>query len=269
MRLRNPRYTGANRCWPCTTVNVVLLGAGAAVLGTVSDSVIAIALFTVGSLGIALHGYLIPGTPQLTRVLPDPILTALGKNAIESGKEVNELPPNLPVTEALFAAKLLNEANRLPVDAEETISASTADYIDNSDALKRAIVDTFDGVVEVSVRRSLGGGENWFAFDTNEVTVNQWENRAVAALDTVAIELLAERIPDWDDRPTPDRDAMVILLRYGLQACPVCANEYVESEGARVTCCGGRSLVGERRCSACNYALVDRNDLPTNVEVSA
>lgn len=277
MRLRNPRYTGANRCWPCTAVNVVLLGAGAAALGAVGDPGLAVAAFALGSFGIALRGYLIPGTPRLASALPESVLAAFGKSAVEAENEVEALASDLPATEALLAAGLLAADHRLPAEVEERIRADAAGYVDDPDALERAIVETFDGVVESSVRRSLGGGENWFAFDADEVAVRQWEARTVAALDAAGTELLAERIPDWNDRPEADRKAMTALLRYGTETCPACGDDYVEPDAPRVTCCGGRSLVGERRCSTCGYALVDRNDLPadeardpsTDPEVSA
>ncbi|WP_139328956.1 hypothetical protein [Haladaptatus litoreus] len=237
-----------------------MLGLGTAALYAVGGTILAIAVFTLGGAVIMLHGYLIPGTPQLTRALPESILVAFGKN------ETDVFSSNLPATKALLAVGLLDEDYRLPDEIEERIQATAAKGVNDSDVLERAIVKKFDGVVEVSARRNLGGGENWFAFDTDEVAVRQWEARAVAALDMAVIDLLAERIPDWDDRSSADRTAMAALLRYGLQMCPVCGNEFAEPEGQHRTCCGGRSLVGERRCSACDYALVDQNDLPTNVE---
>ncbi|GAA0256728.1 hypothetical protein GCM10009000_086930 [Halobacterium noricense] len=240
-----------------------MLGLGIAALYAVGSTILAVAMFTIGGAVIMLHGYLIPGTPQLTRALPESVLGAFGKNEVEA------FSSNLPATKALLAVGLLDEDYRLPAEVEERIQATAAKGVNDSDVLEQAIVKKFDDVVEVSARRSLGGGENWFAFDTDEVAVRQWEARAVAALDMAVIDLLAERIPDWDDRSAADRTAMAAILRYGLQMCPACGDEYVEPEGQHMTCCGGRSLVGERQCPACDYALVDRNDLPTDAEVLA
>lgn len=79
-RLRQPAYTGENRCTPCTLLNVAIAAVlvvaattlalsrtdrvGAAVVGT--------ALAAVSGATIYLRGYLVPGTPRLTEtVLPD------------------------------------------------------------------------------------------------------------------------------------------------------------------------------------------------------
>jgi len=78
-RVHKPEYTGENRCIPCTVLNVILaaaLTAASAAFGPV----VAAAVF-VASLGsIYYRGYLVPGTPKLTkRYLPDRVLRLFGK----------------------------------------------------------------------------------------------------------------------------------------------------------------------------------------------
>lgn len=78
-RIREPAYTGENRCLPCTVVNGVLavaLTAAAMVFGPVVAAVVLVA--STGS--IYYRGYLVPGTPKLTkRYLPDRVLSLFGK----------------------------------------------------------------------------------------------------------------------------------------------------------------------------------------------
>lgn len=80
-RLERPEYTGQNRCLPCTIVNLVI----AAILGAlaVRKSRIAGVFVTGASLAIIyLRGYLVPGTPTLTkRYLPATVLDWFGKDA--------------------------------------------------------------------------------------------------------------------------------------------------------------------------------------------
>ena len=80
-RLRDPAYTGANRCRPCTVLNVVL----AAVLSlfvALASVPASIVVFALALVVVYLRGYLVPGTPALTqRYLPEPVLVALGKPA--------------------------------------------------------------------------------------------------------------------------------------------------------------------------------------------
>ncbi|MFD1597890.1 hypothetical protein [Halobellus rarus] len=61
--LRRPEHTGENRCWPCTVVNVALLGALSAALFSLS-SLLSVLVAAVGLLLVGLRGYLIPGTPR-------------------------------------------------------------------------------------------------------------------------------------------------------------------------------------------------------------
>lgn len=83
-----PEYTGENRCVPCTVVNLVIAAAVAVVLGRRNR---ALGLFAFGAsvVVIALRGYLVPGTPTLTkRYLPPRLLRWFGKEpepAISSG----------------------------------------------------------------------------------------------------------------------------------------------------------------------------------------
>ncbi|GAB3675637.1 hypothetical protein [Halopiger thermotolerans] len=64
-RLRRPEYTGANRCLPCTVLNVVLVGAVAAALAIVDRPVVAAGTVVVGAAAIWLRGYAVPYTPAI------------------------------------------------------------------------------------------------------------------------------------------------------------------------------------------------------------
>ncbi len=105
-RVRQPEYTGANRCVPCTVLNLglavgigLLLGRRRRVMGLVATAS-AVAL-------IALRGYLVPGTPTLTkRYLPASVRERFGKNpAVASGfsgidpATDGDRPPATPATD--------------------------------------------------------------------------------------------------------------------------------------------------------------------------
>lgn len=77
--LKQPEYTGENRCEPCTVLNLVI----AAVLGSViarKSRVGGVIAVGVSLALIYLRGYLVPGTPTLTkRYLPPEVLRWFGK----------------------------------------------------------------------------------------------------------------------------------------------------------------------------------------------
>jgi hypothetical protein len=84
-RLRQPEYTGENRCLPCTVVNVVLAALFALGLSVVLTPAVGLAGFAVGLGLVYLRGYLVPGTPELTeRYFPPWLLRLFGKDPIEA-----------------------------------------------------------------------------------------------------------------------------------------------------------------------------------------
>jgi len=78
--LRQPEYTGENRCAPCTALNLVIATLFASLISRQSKYA-AIFLLIVSSILIYLRGYLIPKTPELTkRHFPPTILRWFGKD---------------------------------------------------------------------------------------------------------------------------------------------------------------------------------------------
>lgn len=254
-RFRDPQYTGPNRCWPCTAVNVGLVLLVGAALIAVGAAAIAVPAVVAGLGVIFLRGYLVPGTPRLGRSLPEPVRSWFG---------THDPVTELSATDALVDADVLADDLSLDAGVDMTIQAQARAYIEDREALEAAALEQFDAAT-VSVNRALGGGERWFLLDEDQETVRQWEARPVAALDTAGAAVLEKRLPDRDCWAERDRTTMLALLRYGASACPACGTAFEEGEGVDVTCCGGRSLVGARRCADCGYPLVDRNDLPTRV----
>ncbi len=84
--LKQSEYTGENRCLPCTVVNALVALVAAAVVGRRSRRAGAGVL--VGSaVVIYLRGYLVPGTPTLTkRYLPEEALRLFGKEPVEPAR---------------------------------------------------------------------------------------------------------------------------------------------------------------------------------------
>ena len=78
-RLRQPEYTGENRCTPCTVVNIAIAVVVSGLVATVFPPA-AVAVFVASVVAIYLRGYLVPGTPTLTkRYLPDSVLKLFDK----------------------------------------------------------------------------------------------------------------------------------------------------------------------------------------------
>ncbi|MFD1565243.1 hypothetical protein ACFR99_17030 [Haloarchaeobius amylolyticus] len=78
--LRQPEYTGENRCEPCTVLNLVIAAVAGSLIARKSRLGGLLAVGISISL-IYLRGYLVPGTPTLTkRYLPPEVLRWFGKD---------------------------------------------------------------------------------------------------------------------------------------------------------------------------------------------
>ena len=218
-RIREPEYTGENRCVPCTVVNGVLavvLTAAAAVFGPVTAAVVLVA--SLGS--IYYRGYLVPGTPELTkRYLPDRVLRAFGK-APEGPREGWEEAPAERGDDVTVTAF---EADQIGGESPDRTDAATTDRTDDGpefETIERIrdqrenAVDPIEFLLDVGVVEPTDGGEDLVFEDEFAEAV---ESR-VASLERedVGAETLAEMFgvsPDdvaFEDRAYP---AVTVLRR--------------------------------------------------------
>ena len=258
MQLADPRYTGANRCWPCTTVNVVLVASVAALVSFAGYWMVGAVIVCGGILSIARYGYVVPGTPAFTRRLPESVLVLFGNRSVEPAVD-------RALSESLDDADVLASADgevRLDERFEEEYSGRAREYAADRDALEAWVVQTFPAVHTVSVARALGGGETWFGQDAAGNTLIQWEARAPVAMDVAGAELLADSLDRWTDADRDEQSRVLALLRAGARTCPTCDGPFTRDSGPDLTCCGGRSFVGLGYCGSCGYSVVDGNDLP-------
>ncbi|WP_227380286.1 hypothetical protein [Haladaptatus halobius] len=234
-------------------LNIGLTFLFAGVLAGIGRADIAIFAVIIGTIVIGVRGYLVPGTPTLTGKLPESVISTFWKTASPSAHSA---------TEALIASEVLNDDLILAKASADRICERAEVLVANPKMLDTVVLDVFPDAVETTVRRSLSGGENWFVSNVEQMTTRQWEARPIAAIDAASAEYLSTILSDWEVRSDHDRMMLLALVRYGLPRCPSCKTPYTELDAQTVTCCGGRSLVGSRRCESCEYALVDSNDLP-------
>ncbi|QFU82137.1 hypothetical protein [Natronorubrum aibiense] len=142
--LKQPAYTGENRCEPCTILNLLI----AAVVGSLVARKSRIGgLLAVGlSIGlIYLRGYLVPGTPTLTkRYLPPEVLRWFGKESepdLASGFGAGTIDSTDEASQAASTASDASEAGddeptapAMDTTADTDADVATADATDASTA---------------------------------------------------------------------------------------------------------------------------------------
>ncbi len=248
--LRRPEYTGNNRCLPCTAVNLVLAAALAAVAAFVSLP-LGVAV-VVGSLAsIYLRGYLVPGTPRLTkRYLPERVLGWFGKAAtpgptadidfdvvafldctavvVDTGSDVALAPA--------FARRL--DAAALDLDTEAAMTAASADLL---------------GVDPERV--SFAGGGSWRVSVDGSIA-GQWESRAAFVADLAAHRTLSAWTDEWASVPGAARGRTLSSIRACLDTCPVCAGEIRLGTEPASSCCREYE-VAAATCVDCDARLFE------------
>jgi hypothetical protein len=265
-RFRQPEYVGENRCVPCTAVNVTIAAVVAAALvvagqvaADLTVGVVAGAGFlAVGLASIYLRGYLVPGTPTLTkRYFPDRVLrwfdkAPAGVDAPVAGTGGDVEPePLLLEADAVELCQGGEDLCATEAFAEQW-REETAALRDGGDLQGRMaeMLDTDREDVEVATRTE-------FAMVRNDgQAVARWESMAALLADAGAYPWLAERVDGWDDLSLRDRGQLLNGARVFLQQCPRCDGPVDFSEDTVESCCRSVDVIA-MECTDCGSVLLE------------
>jgi hypothetical protein len=284
-RLRRPEYTGENRCLPCTAVNVAIAVAAAAAIAVVAAIELAALALVVSLAAIWLRGYLVPGTPELTkRYLPERVLRLFGKGRaaappadvdaesyLLSADVLVETPDGADLAFAPWFASAWNDAlDEMRLDASVAAAAdasvtaadaSTTDADDAGIAADVAALATLTGVDVDSLSLDWRGGTAFASADGERI--GHWESRAAFLADVAADRVLSDRVDDWAALPLAARSGVLGALRLFVEECPACEGPVSLEERVVESCCTSYDVVAGR-CTACNARLFEL-DLPPSL----
>lgn len=274
-RWQDPEYTGANRCLPCTIVNSVI---AVALAGAVGGAGIVWATATVAAVGAGLvllvsaasiyfKGYLVPGTPTLTkRYFPPWLLDAFGKapqaganaSATERGPGATEEPPEeIDLEEVLVGAGALEPcqggADLCLSDSFREAWHDQMDAVEDSDVGRERLPAILDiDAADVTVEDH---GEAFRARVDGQY-VGTWESRAAFVADIGAADVLSEWLDDWDEMPVAHRGQLLNGLRLFLVTCPDCGGDLAFGTDTVESCCTTREVAAVS-CEACETRLFE------------
>ena len=253
-RLRQPAYTGENRCIPCTITNVAISVVLAAVVWWGFALPAATVVFVVCLGAIYFRGYLVPGTPELTkRYFPDWLLAVFDKHPAPATTADGEVD----------AEAVLVEAGALEDCADVDDLCLTPDF----QAAWRARVETvrrddtsredLAGLLDVDVD-GLSFSEHGDAFSARHggVRVGQWESRAAFLADVAAAKVLAERAAAWPGLDAAERGGLLTGLRLFVERCPSCDGPVTVEESVTRSCCRSFDVVAAT-CANCGARLFE------------
>ncbi|MGM0606318.1 MAG: hypothetical protein ACQETB_11705, partial [Halobacteriota archaeon] len=222
-----------------------LLLAAAVSIVSVGLGIVAVVL-SAGA--IYFRGYLVPGTPQLTkRYLPDRVLGWFDKHPLAADREDGESFETVAKIEHQRANAVDPEAFLLDVGAVEDCADGTdlcltdefAAAIDRqleTDSERgvdpAAIADLFDVAPDdVSAR-----DRPYPAYDIGRRR-RKWPGEGSLQVDLATHEALTERTDRWDDVPVEQRRGILESLRSFHETCPACGGSIGVSSNTVESCC--------------------------------
>jgi hypothetical protein len=259
---KRSEYTGVNRCLPCTAVNVVL-AAVFATGGTVIAAIINVtAGFLVGALifggsllVIYFNGYLVPGTPALTkRYLPRWLLAVFGKDAPRRSDGPFDPEAELRATGIVIEGP--NDLQVLPAfeRAWWTVihDIGAGDMSIEAEIIQRvANLSGFDaGGIEIAEDPET------FRVWYGEELIANWESRAACIADVAAADIFPEYDSWWHERPLAMQAELLGSLRLFLDRCPVCDGTVTLSLEVVSSCCYDYDVVATT-CNGCEARLFE------------
>ncbi|MFB6069344.1 MAG: hypothetical protein ABEJ90_05415 [Halobacterium sp.] len=260
--IRQPEYTGANRCLPCTVTNLVVAAALAAAVGAFVPPA-GLALFVAAVAAIYLRGYLVPGTPAFTRrYFPDWLLAVFEKGpraSVDHGAfDAEAFDVEAFLVDAGVVADVGDDLALVP-----DFEASWGDRMRGLDA-GGTDVDELAALVGLPPEefRVDWHGDAFVAL-LGEERIGQWESRAAFVADVAAARELAVRSPAWADVPLATRSRVLGGLRLFLERCPTCDGDVTVGQEVVRSCCRNYDVVAAN-CADCGARLLEA-DFDTSV----
>lgn len=267
-QLRQPEYTGENRCMPCTAVNsviAVVLAVGIAVLWPPAGLAALVVFFAA----IYLRGYLVPGTPELTqRYMPDRVLRLFDKEPLEDGGQTDVEGD----TEAETRAE-----EREPEEIEELLlDAGVVEECEDGDDL--CLTGTFEEVWWRRIRAfredetrateqlaaviqvdpddlAFVSKEGTFGVTLEGDLIAKWVSDAAFYADLASEPTLSEWLPEWEELGDRRRTELLAGMRAFLEECPACETELEQVEDVRKSCCRGEFVRVSVDCEQCDATV--------------
>lgn len=249
-RVRQPEYTGENRCIPCTAVNLLIAVVAAIVVATVSTG-LAVATFVIAVAAIYFRGYLVPGTPTITkRYFPDRVLRLFDKH--DSTVSDADIEPEHVLLDAGIVEPCMDGADLCLTSDFESEWQSEIESLREADASESRLSEVLgvDGPLTVEERT------NAYVVFEDGMQLTQWESEAALLADLAAEPLLADASSVWQQLSGENRSRVLVGLRAFLEDCPSCHGEISFTQNTVESCCRSYDVVAVV-CEGCDARLLE------------
>jgi len=265
-RFRRPEYTGEHRCVPCTIVNSTIGAVAAAAIGSVvgasagamAGAGVGIVLLGVSAASIGLRGYLVPGTPTLTKkYFPDWLLRWFDK--APQARATVSADENLDVETILLRAEAVEPCEEVDdLCLTEEFQAAWRDRLESvrSTETSRAELAAILGVEADAL--SFEEFDEAFVAYADETRVGQWESQGAFLADVAAATELGARLDGWQTLGLQQQSQLLYALRLFLEECPECSGTVAIEEDTVESCCRSIDIVAVS-CQECGARMFETN----------
>lgn len=255
--LRSPEYTGSNRCPPCTIFNLMLVGITAIVAGSFAATA-GIVIVAVGVVTVWLRGYVVPGTPRITkRYLPPRVLTWFDKR-IDDSTDVGSLTDSqrdtTDPTETLEVLGVLEDTEPPTLGSQfrSTWSETAETFSTDRVALQRAVAEMLSTSPDtIAVSPAEGAG---VVLTASGEWIGQWPSRTALIADVSTEQTLNGT--GWTEFSRVTRADLSARIRGLATRCPVCDERTHVSEITVESCCRETDVVAVT-CPTCADRLAE------------
>lgn len=257
-RFRQPEYTGENRCTPCTAVNLVIavvVGALVAIVSTLTG--VGIFILSVGA--IYLRGYLVPGTPTLTKqYFPDRVLRWFDKDT-DSTAPLTDDTIDIDPEQVLLEAGAV-EPYREGTDLRLTDEFQKAWHERMTSAREHDLDEEYlAGALAVPLQTSeitIDRRGEAFIATTDEAVIGQWSSQAAVIADVAAAAALSDRTSRWAELVPAEIARVLMSLRVFLERCPECGGPVEIEQEVVESCCRSYDVIASA-CRDCEARLFE------------
>jgi len=261
-RLRQPEYTGENRCIPCTAVNLVIAVVVSGLVAVVFPPA-AVVVFAASLAAIYLRGYLVPGTPTLTkRYFPDSVLKLFDKYeppeppAVEDDADIEAFLLDVEAVAECRDGTDLCLTDEFE-DAWYDRIASLRERGDEDDS----VAVLFEGLDIDPERVRIESYGNAYEAYIDDTRVGQWESRSAYLADIAAEAEFRERHPAWHRLGFDERTEILGALRLWLERCPECDGPVTLGEDTVESCCRSIDVIAAT-CEDCGARVFEAQFSP-------
>lgn len=253
--IHQPEYTGENRCYPCTLLNVLIasgLGIGAGLLSPITGLV-----FTTTSIILIYYrGYLIPGTPYITKAyFPESLLELFGKSNYPE-----ELNLDFDAEALLFELGVITQqGDELALSGDFvqhwTQKAQNSNKVDKETVIRELGFDEETTLTEVNDRTIV---------HNEGVSVLRWDSDLSVQSDHITLGTLSN-YDHWNKLSPEQRAQVVYSLRIFLEQCAECGGQIRPTQREIGSCCHSREELAYV-CNGCDQILIGIADYPEKIQ---